>query len=277
MPVCLHVSIRVQQAPCVLHNENLLEISPVWTYLCLRLHLCWPALDVWQVRPPPGPAGSTCSPRWQVMLRGPTVAIGNGRTGAKDFFLGAIWKTMGEHLVPQGYRHLSAPVHWHKRQHVINFIISPGIVGLGASIFFLSLNSVQAGLNRRVCISLPLASSVVYFCLLLMFHWSASPEAPTPLHVGTIIAPMTVCTSLSLSMCFFVHLMQRTQELPLTAYVCAAWPRDEKKESRMWNWNARPVSQKKKKKKRQRASNGRKTILMKQWLMAGEKNKSVVE
>ena len=203
MPVCLHVSIRVQQAPCVLHNENLLEISPVWTYLCLRLHLCWPALDVWQVRPPPGPAGSTCSPRWQVMLRGPTVAIGNGRTGAKDFFLGAIWKTMGEHLVPQGYWHLSAPVHWHKRQHVINFIISPGIVGLGASIFFLSLNSVQAGLNMRVCISLPLASSVVYFCLLLMFHWSASPEAPTPLHVGTIIAPMTVCTSLSLSLYVF--------------------------------------------------------------------------
>lgn len=155
------------------------------------------------MRPPPGPAGSTCSPRWQVMLRGPTVAIGNGRTGAKDFFLGAIWKTMGEHLVPQGYRHLSAPVHWHKRQHIINFIISPGIVGLGASIFFLSLNSVQAGLNRRVCISLPLASSVVYFCLLLMFHWSASPEAPTPLHVGTIIAPMTVCTSLSLSLYVF--------------------------------------------------------------------------
>lgn len=98
----------------------------------------------------------------------------------EGFLFGAIWKTMGEHLVPQGYWHLSAPVHWHKRQHVINFIISPGFVSLGASIFFISFNSVQAGLNRRVCISLPLASSMVYFCLLLMFHWSASSEAPTP-------------------------------------------------------------------------------------------------
>lgn len=57
----------------------------------------------------------------------------------KGFLLGAIWRTMGEHLVPQGYWHLSARVVWHKRQHVINFIISPGIVSPGASIFFYPL------------------------------------------------------------------------------------------------------------------------------------------
>ena len=43
---------------------------------------------------------------------------------------------MGEHLVPQGFWRLSAMAGWHKRRHIINFIISPGIVSVGASIFF---------------------------------------------------------------------------------------------------------------------------------------------
>lgn len=273
MPVCLHVSMRVQQAPCVLHNENLLEISPVWTYLCLRLHLCWPALDVWQVKPPPGPAGSTCSPRWQVMLRGPTVAIGNGRTGAKDFFLGAIWKTMGEHLVPQGYWHLSAPVHWHKRQHVINFIISPGFVSLGASIFFISFNSVQAGLNRRVCISLPLASSMVYFCLLLMFHWSASSEAPTPpscwYHYSSYDC---LCFSLSLYVIFCAP--NASEHRSVHWHHMFALPGHVTRRNPACGIETHDLFLKKKK-KRQRASTGWKNISMKRWLMAGEK--SVVE
>ena len=157
------------------------------------------------MKPPPGPAGSTCSPRWQVMLRGPTVAIGNGRTGAKDFFLGAIWKTMGEHLVPQGYWHLSAPVHWHKRQHVINFIISPGFVSPGASIFFLSFNSVQAGLNRRVCISLPLASSIYIFlspAYVSLERLLRSPHPPSCwYHYSSYDC---LCFSLSLYVCVFL-------------------------------------------------------------------------
>lgn len=45
---------------------------------------------------------------------------------------------MGEHLDPRGW-HLLALVDWHERKHIINFIISPGIVSLGAASIFLML------------------------------------------------------------------------------------------------------------------------------------------
>ena len=141
MPVCLPVLLCAQWVPCVLQTETSLKycrfglLVPPFMLVLACVGRLWKC-DRWSLHlaplGPPAPslsgdteAGDCC--HWK-------------RTDQwKGFVLGAIWRTMGEHLVPQGYWHLLAFVDWHKRQHIINFIISPGIVSLCASIFFYPL------------------------------------------------------------------------------------------------------------------------------------------
>lgn len=118
----------------------------------------------------------------------------------KGFLLGAIWRTMGEHLVPRGYWHLSALMDWHKRQHIITLIISPGIVSVGASIFFYSIKCSGCikyeGVHQTAVRLSGIFLSLAYISLERLLR------SPHPLHVATIIAPMTVCTPPS--MCVFL-------------------------------------------------------------------------
>lgn len=70
---------------------------------------------------------------------------------AEGRLLGAIRRTVGEHLAPRGYRPLTALLDQHIRQHVINFSISPGIVSPGATAPFFTA---------------PLGMQISYSC-----HW----------------------------------------------------------------------------------------------------------
>lgn len=100
-----------------------MEILPVLEYLCLLPYVSVGSAGIVTGEASTRPCWVHLLPRWQVTQSVPTVAIGNGWTCEKGFLLQAIWRTMGEHLAPQGYRHLLTLVDWHKRQHVINFII----------------------------------------------------------------------------------------------------------------------------------------------------------
>lgn len=80
---------------------------------------------------------------------------------------------MGERLVPWGDQHLSARASWLKMQHIITFIISPGIVRVGASIYHRILWWC-AGFIKHEGVN----QSVV--CVSGIFLSPAAPEVPTP-------------------------------------------------------------------------------------------------
>lgn len=151
-----------------------------------------PALEVWQVKLQPGPAGSTCSlsGRWHRGRK--TVAIRNGWTSERISFRGNLddhgWALSSSGLLASvGVCRLA--------QHIINIIISPGIASLCACILLL-FNCVQDVLNMTVCIIL-LFASVLY-------------------SISAYVLEASIMLCVPPTLCVFV----------LTAYVCAAWPRD---------------------------------------------------
>lgn len=123
-------------------------------------------------------------PRWQVTWRGLTVAIANGQI-EEDYLLVAIWRIMGEHLVPRGSWPLTKSLDWHKSRHIINVIISPGVVSMCVLAYSFILQLCAA------CI-----------CLLLLFQ-PLRPEAPTP----SCCYHYSSYDWLYFSLCVFVHLM----------------------------------------------------------------------
>lgn len=137
--LCMYVWVRALGSVfCIMKAAwNIAGLNYLRTNSCLRWH-AWDSSGGVTGEASTWPRCVHLLPRWQVTQRGPTVAIGNGRTSEWCLF-GATWRTVGEHLVPRGYWHLLALVDWHIKQHIINFIISPGIISLGSSILFYPL------------------------------------------------------------------------------------------------------------------------------------------
>lgn len=136
----LHVLICV--CVCVCQEHHSFDSFSVFFFFfpfpsCLHLYLCWHASDssgnVTGEAFSRGPCEVHLLPgagRWRRVCR----LLPEGTDGpAEGRLLGAIRRTVGEHLASRGYWVLTALLDRRIRQHVINLIISPGIVSLDAT------------------------------------------------------------------------------------------------------------------------------------------------